>query len=663
MNTKDLTTRETLIAQARATLLDGVSDFFRDFGLSAPAAIEGLRRGIGESFDELVGLKDKRGFETARGLTASRISLVQEDDLEFSIRLSDFARRLRERCEGPLSKLHLRFMTVLDQTDAAAEQLPVGPETVCCGLRELAQAAGMNSDERLGLLERAEAGLGHRLASIYTRLNSLFEEAGIQPQTLGRPEQLNARRAIPGGGLGSVGSPAPRASDPLAELRQTLIARQMPAQQQPGGSGVEPQLPPLIAERVIAWLGEQQSSAGGAALRLAASEAGALIGPVNRANVEAAEQIFDTMSASPRLPVAARGGMARLRIPLLKAALLDPALLTDAGHPARRVFNAIGDACVGLAADASPNHPVCWAISETAARIQQNFDRDPNIFALELPKLESIVAVRLTAVKDRAATFIPQAARIERGEIALRYASKTIRALESEAAPGPVRSFLERHWLPVLQATLVQRGEKSSEWRQQLMLADRLIWSVQPKTNAEERNHLIRLLPELLRRIHAGLAEIGLDEAARDAALSPCMDVHAALMRGRTPGEEQLHSYVPPAAELRLDPVPDASGLRVLRVEGFIASDPVVPKTLGRLRAGDWIDIALPDGRRVRGRIGWIGQSRQAMLLVDPDRQGVLAITERALAQQWQARLARELPEAPLFEQSAAEVLRALHAG
>lgn len=661
MNSNDLTTREALIAKARASLLDGVSDFFRDFGLSSPAAIEGLRRGAGDSFDELVGIKDKRGFEQISGLTASRISLVHESDLEFSIRLSDFARRLRERCEGQLGKLHLRFMRLLDQTDAAAEQLPVGPETVCCGLREMAQAADMTSDERLGLLERAEAGLGHRLASIYTRLNTAFDEAGIHPQVLGRPEPLHSRRSVPGGGLGSVGTPPPVPADTLSELRQMLFSRQARAPQ--NTVTADPQMASMIVERVLAWLNEQPSSAAGAAQRLSASEAGTLVSAENRINIDAAERIFDTMSANPRLPVAAKGAMARLRIPLLKLALTDPTLLTNPRHPVRRVFDAIGDACVGLAADSSPNHPVCWAISETAARIQQHIDRDPNVFTSELPKLESMVAVRLTAVKDRASTFIPHAARIERSEIALRYASKTIRAFESEAAPAPARAFLENYWLQVLQATLVERGEKSSEWRHQLMLADRLMWSVQPKVTTEERNHLIRLLPELLKRIHAGLAEIGLDQTARDAALSPCMDLHAALMRGRSQPESELEHHEGAIVELRLDPVSDTSGLRVLRMTGFLTTDPAVPDAVMQLQAGDWLDVALPDGRRVRGRIGWVSPSRQVLLLVDPDRQGVLAITQRALTQQWQAGLTRELPESPLFEQSATEVLKALKAG
>jgi hypothetical protein len=663
MNTDDLTTQGALIKQARSALLDALSDFFRDFGFSTPEAIDGLRRGAGDSFDELTGIKDKRGFEQARGLTASRISLVHEEDLEFSIRLSDFSRRLRERCEGQLAKLHLRFMTLLEQTDAAAEQLPIGPETVCCGIRGLSDGAGMTGDERIELLDRIEAGLGHRLVTLYTRQAGMLEDAGIQPQTLGRPEPLGGPRhtAQPAGGLGSVAAPAPVVTGALAELQQALLTRQAAAQR--SAVTVDPQLSSMILERVLAWLTEQQSSAGGAAQRLGVSDVGPLIAPESKANIDAVERIFDAIIASPRLPVAAKGATARLRIPLLKLAMLNPALLTDPADPARRLIDAIGSACVGLAADASPNHPVCWAISETAARIQQNFDRDAQIFAAELPKLESIVAVRLTAVKDRAAGFIPHAARLEREEIALRFASKAIRALESGDPAAPVRAFLENHWVRTLQNTLILRGEKSSEWRNQLTVADRLIWSAQPKATAEERSQLLKLLPELLRRMHAGLAEIGLEETARNEALAPCMDVHTALMYGREVSDPSLTPYPGPAVELRLDPVPEASGLRVLRVCGFLVREPAVPEAIMRLRSGDWLDLALPDGRRVRGRIGWTGQSRQILLLVDPDRQGVLAISQRALVQQWEAGLARVLPEISLFEQAAEYVLKSLKTG
>ena len=136
------TIAEQLVAHGRNALLQTLDEVARDSGFSHPEALEGLRRGTIESHDELAGLRDRRGFENARGLTASRISLVHEEDLEFTIRINDLARRLRERCDRELGRLHQRYMTLLDQSDdAALEQLPVGPETACCGLRALSDAA------------------------------------------------------------------------------------------------------------------------------------------------------------------------------------------------------------------------------------------------------------------------------------------------------------------------------------------------------------------------------------------------------------------------------------------------------------------------------------------------------------------------------------------
>ena len=81
------------------------------------------------------------------------------------------------------------------------------------------------------------------------------------------------------------------------------------------------------------------------------------------------------------------------------------------------------------------------------------------------------------------------------------------------------------------------------------------------------------------------------------------------------------------------------------------------------LASGTWLEIALPDQRRVRGCLGAISKSRQVFLLVDPDQQGVLAITARALIQQWSSGQAMNLAQSPLFERAAAHALRLARTG
>ncbi|WP_341678412.1 DUF1631 family protein [Niveibacterium sp. SC-1] len=655
----DNSLKTQMIQQGREALLDTLTEYFREQGFIHDETLEALRRGAADSHDELLGIKDRRGFEAARGLTASRISLVREEDLEFTIRLTDLARHLRERCEGVLAKLHLRYMSLLDQSDASQEQLPIGVETVCCAVRALSDEAGLSSDERLSLVERIEPTLGHRLLMLYNKLNQVMESAGVETKSLVRNDPPAARGvASESGGLDQV--PQRQAAGPVAELQRALMSRQaVPA---PNAVTLDPSLAAAVRDRVLGWLSEQQQSAGDISQRLGSTELGPLLAPANKAALDTIERVFENLLAHPRLPTSGKGAIARLRVPLLKLAITDPALISDRAHPARRLLDAMCGLCVGLGPDTPPDHAITRALNETAGNIQRNFDRDVSVFATELPRIEAIASVRLAGVRDRAQQYVEAANRVEREETAARLASKALRAMESDTLPTPVRAFLENHWQAALQEILLSHGDKGSEWRNGLMVADRLIWSVQPKQTPEERNQLLKLLPELLRRMQRGLERSGLEGDAQQAALAPCMALHTAAMQGRVlPAASQ--PYPGPTNELRLNGLGEVSGLRVLSVHGFISRDPEVPELVSKITEGQWLEIELPDGRRVRGCVGWIAPSRQVMVLVDPDRQGVLAVTLRALVQQAQAGNVRQLAESSLFDQAAQAALRSLRGG
>jgi hypothetical protein len=647
-----------VLASCRSALLDTLSDFAREQGFTMEDAIAELRRAAAESHDELAGLKDRRGFEQARGLTASRISLVHEEDLEFSIRLSDFARRLRERSEGELSRLHLRYMTLLGQSDVAREQIPVGPETVCCGIRGLVEGAGLGSSERLILLERMETALGNRLVQLYMRLNRLLETAGVSPRSLTRAEPEPSAREIQNSFLGETASTS---GGSIVELQRALLTRQGSPRQT---GQIAPELAAALLDRVLVWLDEQQSSGtqGNVSGRLIGSELGALLSPEARTAVDAIERVFEVEISLPHLPLAARQAIARLRIPLLKLALTDERLLKDPQHPARRLLDAMADATIGLVADTPATHPVCRALDEAAMQIQHGFQRDAGIFIEQLRGLLELTPNRQRIAQQRAAGFQEAANRIEREELCLRFAARALRALCSDQPPTAVRDFLEKHWIRVLTRTLVEYGEKSVEWRTRLMVADRLLWSVQPKTDPESRRQLIQLLPGLLGRMHSGLDELGYEKTARDALLAPCMDLHSAAMRGRATPEANIPS-APSHSELELAALPEVSGLRVLKLSGGVERETPPPEAVTALATGTWIEIALPDERRVRGCLGAISKSRQVFLLVDPDQQGVLAITARALIQQWNSGQAMNLAQSPLFERAAAHALRLARTG
>lgn len=199
---------DELIAECRATLLSTVEETFRAMRMSDDAWLATARSAAGQRFDELSGIRDRRGFEIARGLTASRISLIHEEDLDFSIELTELARHLHDRLEAELIPLSQRMRIILSQTEVIPEQLPQGPETACEALRALAGAAGLETEARMKLLERLREPLAQHLGALYERQNKRLDEAGIKtshapladprkPAPSARPSLSRATRTLP----------------------------------------------------------------------------------------------------------------------------------------------------------------------------------------------------------------------------------------------------------------------------------------------------------------------------------------------------------------------------------------------------------------------------------------------------------------------------------
>ncbi|WP_374404099.1 DUF1631 family protein [Niveibacterium sp.] len=650
------TLAEQLVAHGRNALLQTLDEVARDNGFSHPEALEGMRRGAIESHDELAGLRDRRGFENARGLTASRISLVHEEDLEFTIRINDLARRLRERCERELGRLHLRYMTLLDQSDdAALEQLPVGPETACCALRALSDAAGLDPASRLRLLERIEPRLASGLNTLYAQLNRELESRGVEPKSLVRGNTQTPTTAPRGPasdahawGAGSFG-----------ELHRAAVTRLG------GGSGaaIDATLAAAVREQVLGWLDTQQANAvaGGDVAALSGSDLGPLLGPRERAAVDALEHVFQVIEQDRKLAAPVRSALATLSLPMMKLALLDPDMLDAPEHPARQLINAIGECAHGMSPSANAEHPVCVFIKAVCAGVLRDFGRDAAVFEHALTSVERVSAERRVLAIQLATASNALAARIEREEAALRFASKAIRALSSEGVPNVVRGFLEQHWLRVLQTTLASHGDKSPEWRNQLMVADRLIWSVQPKTTPEERQQLLKLLPELLRRAADGLALVGISELQARELLAPCMQFHTAAINGQAAPADV--PYAAPQPTLEFGSIGDGPSLKVLRLNGAPGREAQANAELAALAVGDWIEFSLPDNRRVRGCVGWIGPGRHALVICDPDRRGVMGVTIRALERELATGDARRLDPTPLFEAASSAALKRLRGG
>lgn len=614
--------QRALIDECRQAVLTLLVESAAEFGVRDDKAIDAMQKAARERFDEAVGLRDRKSFDAVRSLTASRISLVHEDDLEFSIRLSDLAQQLRDRCEQQLGQLSLRFMSLLGQEDAADEQLAPGPETVCAGIRALGENVSFDQDGRIGFLQSIRPILAGRLPPFYTALNGKLEAAGVAPKNLLRASS----------------------SERPGRAFETVASRTggTPATASGGGSGaLEPMLAGALRDRMLAWLEEQlqsgNQSGGGApqiARQLGNSDLAPLLSPEVREGISSVEAALKRISEARQIAEPARAALEGLRVPLLKLALREPLFVMDPGHAARRLVDALLREAVELPLDVAAGTTQLNLIEATVARLVREYNDDERVFDSILATLENARQERLNALSGRVETLSAALRNEERAEAVRRYASKAIRALCALEPPATVRVFLERYWFLVLRRVLLAHGDKSEEWKQVLKVADTLIWSMQPKSDANERNRLVTLLPNLVQHLNTGLEAIGLSEGSREKVLARFTAMHTEALHGRDPKLNE--PTVPPteAEPVRIDTSGHEARLRILRRPGFLARDAVAPAAFSSLAAGDVIELTLPDGNRSAAVIASVGQLKQLYVLQLRPAGDLLAITAAELARQ-----------------------------
>jgi hypothetical protein len=99
-----------VIAEVRDLFLARVDQAIRAAGVDSPVSIAALRAGAVQLLDQMTTEGARSGFALANSLTASQIRLVDDNQLELSIRLGDIAntRAMNARLHSKFHRVSLR---------------------------------------------------------------------------------------------------------------------------------------------------------------------------------------------------------------------------------------------------------------------------------------------------------------------------------------------------------------------------------------------------------------------------------------------------------------------------------------------------------------------------------------------------------------------------
>ncbi len=645
-----------LLQECRRHFLDSLRAFAREAGIHDARALAALDTGAGQLFDDLLRTDRRSGFAQAEGLTASRITLVDDHQLEQELRRDDMARRLHEHCSASLWRLHLRCITLLQRPGLTLKDNPFGPDLICAALAHPCAALEFRLEQTLDLLDRLENVLAENLPRLYEALEARLEQAGVEAAQ-------NQRSIVHRPALQGSTDTAPPGPDPLASLKGALLAGRGgqamapagPAPAPPDGASLERLLDRLRTLEAFTPTNPDliriTPEASPPPMSLNARKLG-VSGP-DAATIDALALIFEAIYNQTGLADGARAAIVSLQIPVLKLAIQDSSFFSRPDHPARLTLERMARLAIGLPPQAGFDHPVCRRLNQTAAAIRNSQPTRTALFETAAAELEQAIGERNAQIQALARHYLPLVADIARHDQARQEALKLVQDYCKASLPPTFGDFLVKHWQPVLEAAWLQGGSTGQGWQDARQLMDDLLWSIEPKQSLEERQRLAALVPTLLKRITTALGAIGRSLDAQSPFLDTCLALQTAAMRGRSLTPEAM-APVPLPPETR-------PALRQIQADGLqlhiLEAGAIPPGTAEFLNPGEWFDLPLPDGSRVCGCLCGPGDQGD-WLLANPDWDHALLARGGSLAALLRQGLARCCSRTSLLETAAAQAGR-----
>lgn len=626
------------------------------FELNRKSAVFALA--FNEALDERVQreVAPRTGTTTAPASTSwDALSLVDDHEVEAQISAERFGLEVAGACEWELRELDAYIGSLIGVAMSERDRNPLRPEIVGHALIRGIDVVSERADVRKVLGAELGRSLGGMLPATYAEIVADLRNAGVQPlslavrqrstrsgasghaatefDTLGRPldgpnldtPSRSGLRPGPGGGAG--GAPGSGFGGPTTGRPTTTGGlgggpgdpRASRSGWHPSGGGtmlgsVDPALMTLM--RRLAHAEELAGAWGSGAGDFEATLAGPLPnlirahrdelrqaahGSLDHLVIDVIGTLFDQILADPKVPPQMARLIARLQVPVLRAALGDPTFFASRRHPVRRFVNRI--ASLGAAYDDFNTPAARDFLAKVRELVQQVVEGDFDqieTYESKLRALESFAADQARAeVAEQAGNAAELLAQKE-DEARLRalYAQRLEGDLKTVEAPEFVREFISQVWSQVLLRAAEVSGADGELVVRLRRTGRELFLSVLPKPTPAHRKAFLAELPKLMQELTDGMNLIGWPEEARRAFFGRLMPAHAeALKAGAVRQldinlaarqvEGALEKALPSRADLKL-----ATGLLPVLTEEIAPSrfTPEEAERVGLLReeAIDW---------------------------------------------------------------------------
>lgn len=517
-----------------------------------------------------------------RTLSLEELTLVKNDELEQMVAVEGMVNKANEQFAESIQHLTLR-LDHLVPIKVYQKNNPIGADVICNAFCDATKSLSIDVKAKLVLFKLFDNMVVSKLGKLFEALNQTLVDANILPslkQEL-RPKKSPAPAASSPYGSGASaeyhgnGAREPgqagggqvydeQTNQVLHTLRDLLGSR--PGSNAGGGTGEEISSRDLL--KILSFAQHQNLPAmsnSAAPLNLrgllgdllkSTDKKSAAINQVDDDVINLVSMMFEFILDDRNLAAPMKALIGRLQIPMVKVAIADKSFFSKGGHPARRLLNEMAMACLGWQ-ESTDEHQrkdsLYNKMQETVAVILKDFETDMSIFDRLLIDFRSF----LEKEKRRAQILEQRTIDAEDGKAKSERARAQVDAELSRICAGrelPVAAnkMLREAWANVMFITCLKLGAESQEWQDRIMTAQQLVWSVSAPMDKDNRQRLLKLVPELLQKLRTGLESISFSPFETTQLFKQLEALHLTRLRGDS-AVKPVGESVPPAAPVKAE--------------------------------------------------------------------------------------------------------------
>lgn len=518
-------------------------------------------------------------FNSKLGSTWQSLTLVDDREVENQVTADRIALNLQHECEWELRELDTLLMGLLHTASRSDGEYrnPLRPELIGKSMVTACDAVSERPEVRRLLTEHMGRSLASAMPTLYGAIVQELKSAGVRApemtvrgvqgpgndaahqahaqtgyDTLGRPIGVDgeAGDSRPGRLSGSSGSPSTRSGAPStggygagsqgnspgghssagatigqvdAEVmtlirRLAMLGNLATDTQLAAASGLDASGAPLLPNLIVAHRDELRRTASGS---------------LDHMVIDVVGSLFDQILADPKIAPQMARHIARLQLPVLRAALGDATFFSSRRHPVRKLVNRIASLAVAFEDfDQGPGQHFLELVRKLVDDIVGGDFDQMLVYEQTLDTLEAFVAdqaKRDVESQSDAGNMLDN----KESELLMqqRYTQQLHGALTAVPMDDFLRQFLTQVWSQALMKATLKYGADSEQVKRLRIGGRELVLSVQPKGSPADRKAFLVRLPQLMRDLNEGIALIGWPLAAKKDFFAKLLPAHAASLK------------------------------------------------------------------------------------------------------------------------------------